>query len=286
MEPDRMPTTAVLTFALDAETPVLAAGRRYADHAMVMSHQAFEARVGLPRLLALLGEYGIPATFFVPGFTAERWPDMVDRVLAAGHEVAHHSYSHRRPTDLSEADDHAEFELGLAALDRHGVRPKGYRAPMWSAAWRTAELVREYGMVYDSSLMDDDRAYVLTTSRGDLAQIPPHWSLDDWEQYAYLPEPHLGYHINAPISVADMWIAELDAMRRHGCLFVLTGHGFLSGRAGRIEGLRRLVEHALGAGDVTFRTAMAVADAALADPATPRRTPQAVRVTPTQFPTW
>jgi hypothetical protein len=56
-------TTAVLTFALDGETPVLAAGRRYAEHAMVMSHQAFESQVGLPRLLELLASYSAPATF-------------------------------------------------------------------------------------------------------------------------------------------------------------------------------------------------------------------------------
>lgn len=278
--------TAVLTFALDGETPILAAGRRYAEHAMVMSHQAFEAQVGLPRLLRLLDDYEVPATFFVPGFAAERWPGMVDAVVEAGHEVAHHSYSHRPPMELSEAEDRAEFERGLRALELRGVSPRGYRAPMWSAAWRTAELVHEYGMAYDSSLMDDDRPYVLSTPRGDIAELPPHWSLDDWEQYAYLPEPHLGYHLNAPGSVAQMWIKELDAMRRHHCLFVLTGHGFLSGRAGRVEGLRQVIEHALECGDVTFRTAWAVAEAVLADPTAERRKHDPIHLEPTTFPTW
>ena len=49
---------AVLSFDVDAESPILAEGRRYADHAMVMTHQAFGPRVGVPRLLALLAEYG------------------------------------------------------------------------------------------------------------------------------------------------------------------------------------------------------------------------------------
>lgn len=278
--------TAVLTFALDGETPVLAAGRRYAEHAMAMSHQAFEAQVGLPRLLRLLKDYDVPATFFVPGLIAEQSPAMVDAVLDAGHEIAHHSYSHRPPMELSEADDRAEFERGLRALELRGVTPSGYRAPMWSAAWRTARLVSEYGMTYDSSLMDDDRPYILSTDRGDIAEIPPHWSLDDWEQYAYLPEPHLGYHINAPAVVADMWIHELDAMRHHHCLFVLTGHGFLSGRAGRVEGLRRVIEHALDLGDVMFRTANDVAQATLSDPAAERRKHEPIQADPTVFPTW
>ena len=95
----------VLTFALDGETPLLAAGRRYADHAVAMSHQAFEVNIGLPRLLRLLNSYSVPATFFVPGFVAERAPDIVRAVEDAGHEVAHHSYSHRRPTELSDEED-------------------------------------------------------------------------------------------------------------------------------------------------------------------------------------
>lgn len=282
----QLETTAVLTFALDGETPVLAAGRRYAEHAMVISHQAFESQVGLPRLLRLLASYSVPATFFVPGFAAERSPAIVDAVVAAGHEVAHHSYSHRPPTELSEADDRMEFERGLEVLDRCGVRPVGYRAPMWSAAWRTPDLVREYGMTYDSSLMDDDKAYILQTAHGDIAEIPPHWSLDDWEQYAYLPAPHLGYNINDPSAVAAMWISELAAMRKHGATFVLTGHGFLSGRAGRIEGLRRLIEAALEFGDVRFRTAADVSRTVLADVAAERRKHQRVDVDPAIYPRW
>jgi len=251
---------------------------------VAMSHQAFETNVGLPRLLTLLSSYSISATFFVPGFVADREPDMVRAVVDAGHEVAHHSYSHRRPTELSDDEDRREFEAGLTALDRCGVRPAGYRAPMWSAAWRTPDLVSEFGMIYDSSFMDDDKPYVLSTCSGDIAEVPPHWSLDDWEQYAYLPEPHLGYHINDPTAVCSMWLAELDAMRRHRAAFVLTGHGFLSGRAGRVEGLRALIEGALGFGDVEFKTAEQTAREALSRKGTVRRSHQPVNVDPAVFP--
>lgn len=284
--PHSGPMDAVLTFALDGETPVLAAGRRYAEHASVMSHQGFEAQVGLPRLLRLLSDYSIPATFFVPGFAADRAPAMVDQVLDAGHEVAHHSYTHRRPTALSDIEDRHEFECGFEALARRGVQPAGYRAPMWSAAWRTAELVSEFGMIYDSSLMDDDTAYVLQTSAGDIAEIPPHWSLDDWEQYAYLPEPHLGYCVNDPATVAGMWISELAAMRRHGGTFVLTAHAFLSGRAGRVEGLRKVIEAGLEFGDVVFSTAEDVARSVLADGGAERRKNERVDVDSATYPNW
>ena len=67
-----------------------------------------------------------------------------------------------------------------------------------------------------------------------------------------------------------MWKHELEAMRRHGSTFVLTCHPFLSGRAGRIEALRGVIEHALAIGEVEFHGAAAVAEATLADAGAPR----------------
>src|SRR5690606_11648669 len=127
---------------------------------------------------------------------------------------------------------------------------------------RTPELVLEHGMRYDSSLMGDDRPYRLLADSGSLVELPVHWSLDDWEQYAFLPDPPLGAVIESLAKVAEMWKRELDAMRRHGSLFMLTCHPFLSGRPSRIEALREVIEHALDAGDVRFMRAVDVADAA------------------------
>ena len=178
---------AMLTFAVDAETPILAAGRRYADHAMAMTHQGYDARRGLPRLLSILAEFDLAATFFVPGFTADRYPHAVSAIVEAGHEVAHHSYSHRPATELSPVEEAVEFERGLEALDKLGIEPSGYRSPMWQATWHSAGLAAATGLGYDTSLMDDDRPYVIETDHGPVVELPPHWSLDDWEQYAYLP---------------------------------------------------------------------------------------------------
>jgi peptidoglycan/xylan/chitin deacetylase (PgdA/CDA1 family) len=258
---------AVLTFDVDAESPILAEGRRFADHAMVMTHQAFGPRVGVPRLLSLLADYGLPATFFVPGLTAERYPATVSAILEAGHEVGHHSYSHRSAVTLTPDEERADFERALGALERVGVTPRGHRAALWEASWRTPALVAEHGLVYDSSLMDADTPYVLQTDQGEIVELPPHWSLDDWEQYAYLPQPRIGTLIRSPVAVAEMWIHELDSMRRHGSLFMLTCHPFLSGRAGRVEALRRVIEAALELGDVEFASCLEVAERARADPA-------------------
>jgi len=275
---------AVLSFDVDAESPILANDRRYADHAMVMTHQAYGPLVGVPRLIELLAEYGLPATFFVPGLTAERYPAVVERIVEAGHEVGHHSHSHRSPVDLSDGEERADFERALAALDAVGVRPLGHRAAMWEASWRTPGLVAEYGLRYDSSLMDSDRPYRLEVGDRTIAELPPHWSLDDWEQYAFLPRPEVGSVIESPAKVLELWRAELDAMRRYGCLFMLTCHPFLSGRPSRVEALRALIEHGLGCGDVEFASASAVAERALADSGLPGRALEPVTVDPELYP--
>ena len=275
----------VLSFDVDAESPILAQGLRHAENAMAMTHQAYGPLVGVPRLLRLLVEYDLRATFFIPGLTADRYPGTVAEIVEAGHEVAHHSYNHVSPVNLSEAEEREDFERALEALERVGVRPRGYRAAMWEATWRTPGLVAEYGLAYDSTLMDDDRPYLLETESGTIAELPPHWSLDDWEQYAFLPDPPIGSVIESPAKVLDLWGSELDAMRRHNCLFMLTNHPFLSGRPGRVETLRRLIEHALGRGDVDIVTAAEVADRVLDDPDAVRRPLRPVEVNAAVYPT-
>ena len=250
---------ATLTFDVDAETPVLAQGRRYARHLTTMSHQAFGPDVAVPRILDMLDELAVPATFFVPGWVAERRPRLVPSILDRGHEVAHHSYSHRSATELSVQDQRDDFERALEVFESQGVEISGHRAALWQTTATTIELLAEHRLAYDSSMMADDRPYVLRGGGANVIELPVHWSLDDWEQYAFLPEPRLGTVIEAPSKVYDLWSSELDAMREHGCLFNLCLHPFLTGRPSRLAVLRRLVERAREHGDVAFERCRDVA---------------------------
>ena len=279
-----MSINACLTFDLDAEAPILAEGARHARNAGVMSHQAYGPRVGVARILDLLREYSLPATFFVPGLTADRYPQSVETILAAGHEVGHHSYAHFSPVGQTEDEERADFERALTTLQKAGAQVSGFRCPSWEPSWRTPKLVAEHGLAYDSSLMDADKPYVLDTGAGEIVELPVHWALDDWEQYAYLPDPPFRSSIESPSKVLDLWISELDAMRKYGCLFVLTCHPFLSGRPHRVEVLRRVIEHALEAGDVEFAYCRDVAQKAREHQATERRVLTPVEVDEALYP--
>ena len=150
---------ATLTFDVDAETPILAAGRRYADHLMTMSHQSYGPDVGVPRILDMLDDLGVAATFFVPGWVAEHRPGLAARIVDRGHEVAHHSYSHRSPVTMTAAQERADFERAMDVFAAQGIEIRGHRAALWGASWQTPSLIAEHGLDYDSSLMGDDRPY-------------------------------------------------------------------------------------------------------------------------------
>src|SRR5579871_5969086 len=64
--------------------------------------------VGARRVLELLVRHGIRSTWFVPGYTLETYPEACDAVLTAGHEIAHHGWSHRPPSGLGREAEEAE----------------------------------------------------------------------------------------------------------------------------------------------------------------------------------
>lgn len=238
---------AALTFDVDAESALLSADPSSGARLSVMSHQAYGPLTGVPRILRLLGRHRLRATFFVPGFTAERYPSVVERIVEAGHEVAHHSYLHESTIGMDRDTEARMIDRGLKALDSvAGVRPLGYRAPMWELNRHTPGLLIDRGFLYDSSMMDCEVPYLLAEHAGsgarDIVEIPIHWSLDDWEQYAFIPGITGSGLIESPVKVLEMWTLELDAFYREGCCFVLTNHPFLTGRPSRLAALDQLVE--------------------------------------------
>jgi polysaccharide deacetylase family protein (PEP-CTERM system associated) len=125
-----------------------------------LGHEPHASRVGpaTDRLLDLLARSGTAATFFCVGEVAEREPDLLRRIDAAGHEIAFHGWRHQRLDELD--PDRFAAELGrfdelLSALLGPGRRAAGFRAPTFSlarpTAWALGVLAR-HGYRYDSSV--------------------------------------------------------------------------------------------------------------------------------------
>jgi len=110
------------------------------------------------RLLALLAAHSTRATFFVLGWVADRHPELVREIVAAGHEVGSHGYAHRLLHRQSPDEFAADLARSLAVLRRvlgDAGAPLGYRAPGFSLTARTLwalDILRAQGIRYDSSL--------------------------------------------------------------------------------------------------------------------------------------
>jgi len=264
-----------VTFDLDAESAVLARSDTVAKDLSTMSHQAYGPQTALPRILQLLNEFAVAATFFVPGESARRWPRAVETIMDGGHEIALHSDQHRPLVHMSPEEQADDLHANIEALDRLGAHPVGYRAPNWQLTEDTLTLLIEAGLLYDSSLMDDDRPYLIDHPTGRIAELPVHWSLDDWEQYAFLPDPDIGQMINPPATVRELWTGELDAMRATNSLCNICAHPFLSGRPARLKVIADLIAFARDCGDVEIVRCDEVASRVHPSAANPRGTPTA-----------
>ena len=108
------------------------------------------------RLLALFAKSGARVTFFTLGWVAERYPQLVREIVAAGHELASHGYGHQRASDLSREAFFEDVRRAKALLEDIGGRPvHGYRAPSFSIGlgnlWAFDTLL-EAGYRYSSSV--------------------------------------------------------------------------------------------------------------------------------------
>lgn len=108
------------------------------------------------RILGLFAENGVKATFFTLGWVAERYPGLVRRIVADGHELACHGYSHVRVTQQTPAEFREDVARAKALLeDTGGVPMKGYRAASYSIGagnlW-ALQILEELGFQYSSSI--------------------------------------------------------------------------------------------------------------------------------------
>jgi peptidoglycan/xylan/chitin deacetylase (PgdA/CDA1 family) len=255
-----MPSTVkkcavLLTFDFDAESLWEDSGLNTPTY---QSRGRYGARVGVPRILSLLEEYNIQATFFVPGVTAERYPDILREISAQGHEIGHHGYRHRSPTALSTDEERLALEKGLEALEgTTGVRPLGYRSPSWDLSHHSINLLQEYDFLYDSSLMGDDfQLYSLGQGQDSagLVEIPVSWELDDAPHFMFNFSPKYRAGLSAPSKVLEIWMAEFDGAYLNEGAFTLTMHPQIIGRYHRMRMLEQLIEYMAGHRDAWFMT--------------------------------
>jgi len=216
--------------------------------------------VAAERLLDLLGENRIKATWFIPGLTIETYPDLCARICKEGHEIGCHGYAHESPVNLPRDREEAILVRSREVIRRlAGYNPKGYRSPSWDLSESSVDLLLKYGFVYDSSMMAHDyvpyrvRAGDVVTADAPakfgkptrLVEISPSWSLDDFPHFEYVRDrTYLQPGLARSDDVLQNWLDDFRYMKRivNWGVITYTLHPQVIGRGHRILMLERLIK--------------------------------------------
>ena len=246
----------------------------------------FAGEVGIPRLLTLFARAGLTTTWFIPGHSLETFPEQVEQVVAAGHEIGAHGYSHENPIAMTGAQEEAVLARSVELITRASGRPpRGYVAPWWELSDRTADLLREHGFRYDNSqgyndfspfyarvgdswtkvdFAKDADQWMRPLLRGrqvDLVEIAANWYLDDLPPMMFIKQSPNSHGFVNPRDIEQLWRDQFDWVYREldYAVFPLTIHPDVSGRPQVLLMLERLIAYISGHDGVSWVTMEEVA---------------------------
>ena len=256
-----------------------------------ISRGLFAGEVGTPRLLKMFDRLGLRTTWFIPGHSAETFPEECRMIVDGGHEIGLHGYSHENPIAMSPVQEEAVLERCIEVLGRlSGNPPTGYVAPWWEFSHVTNELLLKHGIKYDHSLMHRDfecyyvrvgdrwtkidysqpaDTWMHALERGvetDLVEIPANWYLDDLPPMMFIKKSPNSHGFVNPRDIESMWKDQFDFVYREcdEAVFPITIHPDVSGRPQVILMLERLTEYITSHDGVRFMTFNEIADDFLA----------------------
>jgi peptidoglycan-N-acetylglucosamine deacetylase len=244
------------TFDFDAEEVWIGEDPANEHRPGVLSQGTYGAKVAVPLILDLLERHGVRATFFTPGRVAERHPHRVREIVAAGHELALHGYTHRSPATLSREEEESELTRARAILEGFGAEVTGYRSPSWEFSAHTVELLAAHGLTYSSNFMDDLRPY--RHEHGGLVELPVQWILDDAAHF-WFDGASWTKKISTTAEVRSIWEEEFLGLRNLGGSCVFTMHPQIIGRPSRLAFLDDFLGFVASHDDVRISTCAEIA---------------------------
>jgi peptidoglycan-N-acetylglucosamine deacetylase len=252
-----------------------------------ISRGMFSGEVGSLRLLKLFDRWGIKTTWFIPGHSIETFPEQMQAVADAGHEIGMHGYSHENPIAMTREQEEAVMDKSIALITRlSGKKPRGFVAPWWEFSPVSNELLLQKGIKYDHSLMHNDftpyyvrvgdswtkidyskkaQEWMKPLVRGretDLIEIPASWLLDDLPPMMFMKAAPNSHGFVNPRQLEEMWRDQFDWVYREMDYGVVTFtiHPDVSGKPGVLLMLERLYEHVVRHPGVKFLTFEQIAD--------------------------
>ena len=258
--PEGKTCAAFITVNLSAEFFWLSLDKKAADMPKTLSLGQYGMSHGLPRLLDLLDEFQIRATFFVPGKTAEAYPEAIKEVLDRGHEIACHGYEYENFSLLGYEEQKERISKAVEAIEKAGgKKPEGFRAPIGDLMLKTLDIAREHGMVYSSDLFDDDRPYFMEVNESgdEMLQIPMQWANFDLPYFAFNYRPAFPFgqgRIANYSNVLSNWKDEFTGHYNHNLCYTMQLDPQTIGSPGRTALLKEFLQFMAGHEGVWFAT--------------------------------
>lgn len=262
---EKMPV--ILTFDVDVELMWRGKDPEGFRKPVTQSLSEYEINAGLPRVFKILKKYGdLPASFFVPGEVAEKYPQVVRAIDELGYEIGNHGYTHIYPDKLGSREiEKDEYERASDLLTKlTGKKPKGYRSPAWEYSEHTLDLILEMGFEYDSNMMNSDCISYLQVGerKTDVVEIPISWVLDDAAYWLYSGRT-MGKSMQPIAAVQDYWIKTFDVLYKEfleekeegidtNKAFILTCHPQIIGRPANSLVLENLISHICEQKEIEF----------------------------------
>lgn len=256
----------MLSFDVDGESLWIALDPENVGRPKVLSLGTYGPLRGMPRILDLLDEMEIKATFFYPGYTAEKYPDGVKEAYKRGHEIGFHGYMHENFGKLEEKKQRDIFSKTTKILeDLTGQKIKGFRTPAGDLTKDTYRLMEEYGFTYSSSMRGDDRPYQIKIDgrNTNMVEIPAHWELDDFVYFGFNftpPFPQGQCRISTTDVPYKIFTQEFEGYYRYGLMFVIMFHPQVIGKPGRMLFLKAFLDFTKTFPDVWFARGCDIAE--------------------------
>ena len=268
------PVRATVNVTLDFDAVSLWMGWG-ASGARALSRGEFGAKVGAPRLLELFRKLEVPTTWFVPGHSAETYPEVASRIAELGHEVGCHGYMHVLDQSSEEAL-RAELQRAKEALKRiTGCSPVGMRVPAGDFDGDLFKVLVKEGFTYDSSLFGEFypswcRAKDTVSTDGpnvegeilDLVQLPLSFIVDDFNYFEFNYASPMLVGLSSPQYVYGIWKEHFDYMYENcpGGVFNVTLHPQCTGWGLRAAMLEKFLTYCRDHSGTRFTTCATVAD--------------------------
>jgi peptidoglycan/xylan/chitin deacetylase (PgdA/CDA1 family) len=207
------------------------------------------------RILRILKEENVKATFLTCGGIAERYPEAVKAIVAGGHEVAGHGYHHETARELTRDQEMEVMRKTVAMLqNRAGKRPYGWRS--CTQGPNSIEHLMQNGFLWNSNTFSHDLPFLWEMNGKILVELPRH-PFGDGRLYGHRDNGN-------PFDTLAVWKAFFDELHGESALHPVyvpfQFHPYISGRPGRAQTLRAIIQHMKRAGNVWFATGTEMAN--------------------------